>query len=153
MLWENCVPVQLCKFVYLKDYFSQLCQLQITFQKANAIFENVIKQDKTNIELLHQHLQQHAVTYQYLYANLYPKLYSRNSHFGIHNKSIFEYTYCDWYFQKTIYKQSARKDQTDGGSNSSKNSSAEVAAAGKIQTLMSKGLQLMLMNLNSNLKK
>ena len=152
MLWENCIPIQLCKFVYLKDYFSQLCQLQITFQKANAIFENFIKQDKTNIELLHQHLQQHAVTYQYLYVNLYSKLCSRNSHFGIHNKSIFEYTYCDWYFQKTKYKQSPRKDQADSSS-SSKNSGAKVAAAGKIPALMSKGLQLMLINLNSYLKK
>ena len=37
MLWENCVPVQLCKFVYLKDNFTQLYQLQITFQKGNDI--------------------------------------------------------------------------------------------------------------------
>ena len=53
-----------------------------------------------------------------------------NNRFGIHNKSFFEYTYCDWYFQKTKYKQSARKDQTDGSS-SSKNSGAKVAAAAK----------------------
>ena len=32
---------------------------------------------------------------------------------------------------KKKYKQSARKDQTDGGSSSSKNSGAEVAAATK----------------------
>ena len=70
MLWENCVPVQLCKFVYLKDNFTQLCQLQITFQKANNIVKNFIEQDKTNIKLLNQHLQKHTVTYQYLYANL-----------------------------------------------------------------------------------
>ena len=57
MLWENCVPVQLCKFVYLKDNFTQLCQLQITFQKANDIVKNFIEQDKTNIKLLCQHLQ------------------------------------------------------------------------------------------------
>ena len=63
MLWENCVPVQLCKFVYSKYNFTQLCQLQITFQKANDIVKNVIEQDKTNIELLRQHLQQHVVTY------------------------------------------------------------------------------------------
>ena len=37
MLWENCVPVQFCKFVYLKDNFTQLYQLQITFQKGNDI--------------------------------------------------------------------------------------------------------------------
>ena len=110
MLWENCVTVQLGKFVYVKDNFTQLCQVQITFQKANDIVKNFIEQDKTNIELLRQHLQQHAVTYQCLYANLYPKLYSRNNRFGIHNNNLeFEYNYRDWYFQKN-YKQSVRKD-------------------------------------------
>ena len=75
-----------------KKNFTQLCQLQITFQKASNTVKNFMEQDKTNIELLRQHLQQHVVTYQYLYANLYPKLYSRNNRFGIHHKSIFEYT-------------------------------------------------------------
>ena len=79
MLWENCVPVQLCKFDYLKNNLTQLCQPQITFQKANNIVKNFIEQDKTNIKLLGQHLQQRAVTYQNLYANLYPKLCSRNT--------------------------------------------------------------------------
>ena len=55
--------------------------------------------------------------------NLSSKLYLRNNRFGIHNK------YTDRYFQKTKYKQSARKDQADG--NSSKNNCAEVKAAGK----------------------
>ena len=59
--------------------------------------------------------------------NLSTKLYLRNNCFGIHNKSLFEYTYR--YFQKKKSKQSARKDKTDG--NSSKNNCAEVKAAGK----------------------
>ena len=143
MLWENCLLVQLYKFIYLKDNFTQFCQLQITFQKANDIVKNFIEQDKTNTELLRQHF----------YVNLCPKLHLCYNRFGIHNKSIFEYTYCDWYFQKTKYKQSPRKDQTDSSSSSSKNSGAKVAAAGKIPALMSKGLQLMLINLNSYLKK
>ena len=143
MLWENCLLVQLCKFIYLKDNFTQFCQLQITFQKANNIVKNFIEQDKTNTELLRQHF----------YVNLCPKLHSCYNRFGIHNKSIFEYTYCDWYFKKTKYKQSPRKDQADSSSSSSKNSGAKVAAAGKIPALMSKGLQLMLINLNSYLKK
>ena len=84
MLWENYVPVQLCKFVYLKDNFTQLCQLQITFPKANDIVKNFIEQGKANIELLCQHLQQHAVTYQYLYAN-----YTRNY---IRSITALEYT-------------------------------------------------------------
>ena len=96
MLWENCIPVQFCKFVYLKDSFTQLSQPQITFQKANDIVKNFVEQDEANIESLRQHLKDHAVTYQFLYVNLDPKIYSCNNHFGIHNKSIFEYTYRDW---------------------------------------------------------
>ena len=66
MLWEKCVPSQLCKFVYLKDNFTQLCQPQITFQKANNIVKNFVQQDEVNIELLRQHLKDHAVIYQFL---------------------------------------------------------------------------------------
>ena len=46
-----------------------------------------------------------------------------NNHFGIHNKSVLEYTYREWYFEKT---NKARKEQTDGNNNSE-----AVAAAGK----------------------
>ena len=31
MLWEHCIPRQLCKFIYLKHNFTQLCQPQTTF--------------------------------------------------------------------------------------------------------------------------
>ena len=97
MMWEKFIPTQFCKFVYLKDNFMQLCQAQITFQKANDVVKNFIEQDETNIELLRQHLEKYAIIYQFLYANLFPKVYARNNHFGIHNKSIFEYTYREWY--------------------------------------------------------
>ena len=99
MMWEKCIPTQLCKFVYLKDNFMQLCQAQITFQKANDVVKNFIEQDETNIELLRQHLEKYAIIYQFLYANLFPKVYARKNHFGIHNKSIFEYTYSEWYLR------------------------------------------------------
>ena len=51
MLWENCVPVQLCKFVCLKDNFTQLYQLQIAFQKGNDIVKKFYstRQDKHRI--------------------------------------------------------------------------------------------------------
>ena len=126
------LPVLFCKFVYLKNNFTQLCQPQITFQKANDIVKNFIEQDEASIELLRQHLKDHAVTYQFLYVNLHPKIYLRNNHFGIHNESIFEYTCGDWYIQKSKYRQSPRKDQTDGGNNNNNNSNKGVeAAAGK----------------------
>ena len=123
MMWEKFIPTQFCKFVYLKDNFMQLCQAQITFQKANDVVKNFIEEDEANIELLRQHLEKYAIIYQFLYANLFPKVYARNNHFGIHNKSIFEYTYREWYFKNT---NKTRKEQTDGNNNSK-----AVAAAGK----------------------
>ena len=43
MLWEHCIPKQLCKFIYLKHNFTQLCQPQITFQKANDTVKDFIQ--------------------------------------------------------------------------------------------------------------
>ena len=42
--------------VYLKHNFTQLCQPQITFQKANDAVKDFIKQEDVNIELLCQYL-------------------------------------------------------------------------------------------------
>ena len=101
-------------FVYLKDNFTQLFQAQITFQKGNDVIKNFIEQDEANIEQLYQHLQKCAIIYQLFYANLFPKVYARNNHFGIHNKSIFEYTYREWYLKKT---NKASEEQTDDNNN------------------------------------
>ena len=68
--------------------------------------------------------------YQFLYANLFPKVYARNTQFGIQNKAIFEYTYREWYTEKTNKQNSsisgsssngnvASKDQADGNFTSS----------------------------------
>ena len=110
-------------FVYLKDNFTQLFQAQIKFQKGSDVIKNFIEQDEANIELLYQHLEKYAIIYQLLYANLFPKVYAHNDHFGIHNKSIFGYTYREWYFKKT---NKASKEQTDANNNSE-----AVTAAGK----------------------
>ena len=32
-LWQKCVPHELCRYIYLKDNYLILTQLQITFQK------------------------------------------------------------------------------------------------------------------------
>ena len=42
MMWEKCEAKQFCRFVYLKDNFTQLCQIQITFQKASDAVKNLL---------------------------------------------------------------------------------------------------------------
>ena len=100
MLWEKCIPSELCKFVYLKENFTQLSQSQITFQKANNIIKVFVEQDETNIEFLQQYLKEYVITYQFLFAILYSKIYLSINNFGIHNKSIFDYIYQEWYTTK-----------------------------------------------------
>ena len=100
MLWEKCIPSELCKFVYLKENFTQLSQSQITFQKANNIIKVFVEQDETNIEFLQQYLKEYVITYQFLFAILYSKIYLSINNFGIHNKSIFNYIYQELYTTK-----------------------------------------------------
>ena len=100
MFWEKCIPPELCKFVYLKENFTQLSQSQITFQKANNIIKVFVEQDETNIEFLQQYLKEYVITYQFLFAILYSKIYLSINNFGIHNKSIFDYIYQEWYTTK-----------------------------------------------------
>ena len=66
--------------------------------------------------MLGQHLEKHAIVYQFVYANLFPKVYECTNHFWIDNKSIFEYTYHEWYIEKTNKRT---KERTDSGNNNS----------------------------------
>ena len=143
MVWEKRIPTQFCKFIYLNNNFMWLCQVQITFQKANVIVKNFIEEDEANIELLRQFLEKHAVIFQFIYANLFPKVYVRNNHFGIHNKSIFEFTYREWYCEKKIRQ---KKNKTIA-------LPKQPQQWEKIQMCMSKDLPQMLVNLNNDLKK
>ena len=103
MLWEKRIPSELCKFVYLKENFTQLSQSKITFQMANNIIKVFVEQNETNIESLRQYLKEYATMYQFIFATIYPKIYSSSNNIGIHNKSIFHYNYREWYITK--YKE------------------------------------------------
>ena len=112
MLWEKCIPSELCKFVYLKENFTQLSQSKITFQMANNIIKVFVEQNKTNIELLRQYLKEYAITYQIIFATIYPKIYSSSNNIGIHNKSIFHYNYREWYITKYKKKDDVETTKT-----------------------------------------
>ena len=108
----KCILPELFKFGYLKENFTQLSQPQITFQKANDITKGFVKQDETNTEFLWQYLKEYAITYQFLFAALYPKIYSSSNNFGIHNKSIFDYDYREWYTTKYKKKDAYETTKT-----------------------------------------
>ena len=64
--------------------------------------------------------------YQFPYANLFPKVYARNTQFGIQNKAIYEYTYREWFAEKTNKQNSS----SSSGSNSNGNVASNDKAGG-----------------------
>ena len=49
MIWDSCVPHKFTKFIYLKNNFIGLCQLHITYQKANNIVVKFVEQDMQKV--------------------------------------------------------------------------------------------------------
>lgn len=60
MPWNEWIPQEFCCYVYLKDNYLILTQLQITFQKANTIVRNFIKQNTKYLDLLKSYLVKNA---------------------------------------------------------------------------------------------
>ena len=52
MLWQKSIPHELCRYIYLKDNYLIITQLQITFQKANAILKDFIRNNNKHLDLL-----------------------------------------------------------------------------------------------------
>ena len=88
MLWQKCVPHELCRYIYLKDNNLIWTQLQITFQKANVIFKDFVRHNSKHLNLLKKYLIENAKIYQHLYATLYSKFYPRTE-----NRLLFDLLY------------------------------------------------------------
>ena len=41
-LWDECIPIEFVKFIYKHKYFTQINQLSLTSQKANAIVKEYL---------------------------------------------------------------------------------------------------------------
>ena len=93
MIWDTCVPQKFSTFAYFFKKIIHLCQLHITYQKANNIVLKFIEEDLQNFELLKAALRLNLRTIQYVYSLLFPKIYSRTNKFGINNKLQFDFFY------------------------------------------------------------
>ena len=111
MLWNKCIPPEFCCYIYLKDNYLILTQLQFTFQKPNPIFRNFIKQNIKYLDLLKLYLAENAKIYEHLYAILYPKFYSSYNKFGAENQSIFELFYREWINNRKSYETGVSNNQ------------------------------------------
>ena len=68
MLWNKYIPQEFCRYIYLKDNYLILIQLQINFQKANTIVRNFVKQNIKCLDLLKSYFMENVKIYQHPYA-------------------------------------------------------------------------------------
>ena len=73
MLWQKCVPTQFCRYIYLKDNFLALTQMEITYKKANATVMEFVQDNPNELGLLKRYLAENAKVIQCLYATFYQK--------------------------------------------------------------------------------
>ena len=90
MLWQKCMPQQFTQYIFLYDNFLALTQMKITYQKANDVAKQFLKEHLDELNQLKHCLAENTKVIQYLYATLFPKYYSRNNKFGIQNKSLVD---------------------------------------------------------------
>ena len=68
MLWNKYIPQEFCHYIYLKDNYLILIQHLITFQKANTIVRNFVKQNIKCLDLLKSYFMENVKIYQHPYA-------------------------------------------------------------------------------------
>ena len=95
---------QFCRYVFLYDNFLALTQMEITYQKANAVVKEFLKRHPHKLNSLKENLAENAKIIQYIYATLFPKYYSRNNKFGMQNKSLVDLAYREWISNTAVEK-------------------------------------------------
>ena len=68
----------------------------ITYQKANDIVKNVLKEDPNRINLLKYKIDEKFKLIHYVYSLLFSKIYNRTSQFEIQNKNTFDFYFQTW---------------------------------------------------------
>ena len=104
MLWQKCIPRQFCQYIFLHDNFLALTQMEITYQKANAVVNEFLKRHPHELNSLKEYLAENTKVIQHVYATLFPKYYSRNNKFSMQNKSLVDLAYREWIFNTTLEK-------------------------------------------------
>ena len=92
-VWDECIPHDFTRFVYEQDNFSVISNPKLTYQKANNVVKEFIKEDPNRINILKYKIEKNFNLIHYVYSLLFPKIYNRVNHFGIQNKSSFDFVF------------------------------------------------------------
>ena len=81
-------------------YFSVISNPKLRYQKANTVVKEFIKNGPNRINILKYKIAKSFNLIHYVYSLLFPKIYNRVNHFGIQNKSSFDFVFSKWIVKK-----------------------------------------------------
>ena len=99
-LWDECIPHDFTRFIYKKDIFLVVSSPKLTYQKADGVVKEFIKENPNRINHLKYKTEKNFKLIHYVYSLLLPKIYNRVNDFGIRNKSNFDFVSWSWRVKK-----------------------------------------------------
>ena len=101
-LWDECVTHDFVRYMYKIENYVVISKANLTYQKANNIVKNFLKEDANWINLLKYKIEEKYKLIHYIYSLLISKIYNRTSNFGIQNKSTFDFSFSTCRSKKQI---------------------------------------------------
>ena len=104
-LWDECIPHEFVTFLYKEEYYEEISQPNLTYQKANNIVKEYLVQNPQRINQLKFKIEEKFNLIHYIYSSLFSKIYNRTNTFGIKRKNNFDFNFQLWKrkkIQKTV---------------------------------------------------
>ena len=87
-LWDECVIHDFVRYMYKIENYVIISKPNLTYQKANDIVKNFLKEDANRINLLKYKVEEKFKLIHYIYSSLFSKIYNRTSQFRIQKKLL-----------------------------------------------------------------
>ena len=100
-LWDECIPHDFVRYMYLPKYYDVLSSLHLTYQKANEMVSSYFLEDLNRINIAKFKIKEKFQLIHYVYSLLFSKIYSRTNNFGIQKKNTFDFHVQTWKNRKT----------------------------------------------------
>ena len=89
-LWDDCITHDFVRYMNKLKNYVIISKPNMTYQKANDIVKNFLKEDPNRINLLKYKIEEKFKLIHYVYSLLFSKIYNRTSQFEIQNKNTFK---------------------------------------------------------------
>ena len=93
-LWDECIPHNFVRYMYLSKNFDLVSSPYLTYQKAKEMVSNYFIEDLNRINTATCKIEEKFQLIHYFY--LFSKIYSRTNNFGIQKKNNFNFHFTTW---------------------------------------------------------